>query len=295
MSVRVLDVAQGSPAWHAARARRYGASELPQIAGLSGSAARVWRGKLGAPEQLSALWLELGHLLEPWALQLWSRETGRDVQPGPVLVQDRGWLLASWDGASGDEPVEAKIRGMGAPDRAAWGEETIPAAVELQVRQQAALGAELTGRWPEAAHVSCLLLDGYGLTHRVYRIALTPERREEWGDVWAPYAPRWHAAYVLPRVPPPDATAADVAVLVEPGRVQQRDATADELALVARLAELDAARAAADRAARAATKARDEVRDALARSLGPGACVPGVRWASRRNQRPTLKLETDHE
>lgn len=283
--------AQGSDHWHALRAQRYGASETPQIGRLGGSEARVWRSKLGQREQLQALYLELGHLLEPWALRLWSDAARRDVEPGPVLVEQDGWLLASLDGASRGEPVEAKFVGRGNPAYDLWTAETVPAAVELQVRQQAALAEGYLGRRIEAAHVTALLLDAYGITHRTYRIELTAERREQWADVWAPYPARWHAAYVETRTPPPDAEAADVAVFVEPTSVRRREATDEELALVAQLAAAEAERKAKAAEARAADKARDTIRDDLARRVGPTATIPGLVWKARRNLDPILTLE----
>ena len=293
MTVALLDVPQGSRRWLDARRCRYGASELPQIGGLTGRQAHVWRAKLGQPEQMSALWLELGHVLEPWALQLWARATGRTVEPGPVLYQERGWLLASLDGASNGEPVEAKVRGMGAPDWRAWTEETIPGAVELQVRQQAALAEAHLDRRLDAGHVSAVLLTGYGVEHRTYRIALTPERREEWADLWAPYPARWHAAYVATRTPPPDAEAADVAVPVEPTSVRRREATDQERRLIEALAAAEEKRRALAAVAAAATRERDSLRSALAVSLGPDATVPGLTWQPRKGHDPILQLEPE--
>lgn len=289
--VRAFRCAQGSREWHELRAKRYGASETPQIGGLTGRQARVWRAKLGQPEELAALYLELGHLLEPWALQKWSAVMRRPVKPGPVLAELDGWLLASLDGISGGEPVEAKVVTRGAPDFDAWTAETVPAAKELQVRQQAALAEVYLGRRLEAAHITAIILDGYGVEHRTYRIALTAERRESWSDLWAPYPARWHAEYVATRRPPPDAEAADVAVLVEPTSVRRREATPEEATLVARLAEAEAARKTAAAVASAAVKERDAVRDTLARSVGPAATVPGVQWKTRRGLPPLFTLE----
>ena len=115
MPVRVLTCPQGSPAWHAARRRRYGASELPQIAPLSGSQARVWRGKLGQPEELDARFLEVGHALEPLALRWWAEDTGREVERGPVLAETEGWLLSSWDGGAPVSPPNRTARPLGNP------------------------------------------------------------------------------------------------------------------------------------------------------------------------------------
>lgn len=298
MTVRLLDVPQGSPAWLAARRQRYGASELAPIGGVESyqTAADVWRSKLGHPRERGAdLWLRIGHALEPLALELAREALGPTTLRGAVLFQDRGWLLASLDDAldmPAPEPIDAKVRGAGSPDWTLYQDEAIPFSTQLQLLQQAALIAELTGTWPEAAHVSALLGDRYGWTHRLYRLALTPERLDLWRDVWAPYPGRWHRRYVEGREPPPDATMADVAVLVEPVRVQQREATPDEAALLVALVEAEAARKEAARLTREALAARDAARDALALSLGPDAVVPGVRWASRRNLTPILKLET---
>ena len=293
-SVLAHPAPQGSPAWHALRRLRYGASETPQIAGLGGSARRIWRAKLSAPEALDpkvALSMELGHLLEPWALELWARATGRTVQQGPVLYEERGWLAASLDGASDGEPVEAKVVTLGAPDIDQWGDETVPGAKELQVRQQAMLMERHLGRRIEAAHLTAVFLTGHGVEHRTYRVELTAERREQWADVWAPYPGRWHTAYVLGRVPPPDATAADVAVLVEPTSVTSREATDEELALVAALAAAEAEREAKAAEAAAAVRARDKLRHDLARRLGPDHTIPGLTWKARRNHPPLLTLE----
>jgi hypothetical protein len=291
MTVRSLYLAQGSPEWLAARRTRYGASETPQIAGLTGSAARVWRSKLDRAEELDALYLELGHVLEPWALRLWGRATGRDIEPGAVLAEEGGLLLASLDGASRGEPVEAKARLRGSPDWDAWAEDAIPGGVEVQVRQQAHLAEGYLGARLEAAHVSAILLDGWSVEHRVYRVELTPERRDQWADVWVPYIHRWHTHYILGRRPPPDATAQDVAVLVEPIRVRRREATPEEAALVAQLIEAEAARKTAAAAEAAATKARDAIKGDLARRIGPDSTIPGLRWQPIKGQKPRLNLE----
>ena len=289
-AVVALPLQQGSDAWLEARRSKYGASETPQIGRLTGREARVWRSKLGEPEELDALWLSLGHLLEPWALRLWSDVQRRDVEPGAVLAETDGMLLASLDGASRGEPVECKVRCKGAPDWDAWTADTIPAGVELQVRQQAALAERYLGRRLEAAHVSAILLNGYGIEHRVYRVALTPTRRDEWADLWVPYVGQWHDKYVVGRVPPPDAEVSDVAVLVEPERTTRRDPTADELALLAELVTAETERKARAQTASEAERARDRVRDDLARRLGPDHTIPGLTWKRwGKNLRLTLE------
>ncbi len=296
MPVRVLTCPQGSPAWHAARRRRYGASELPQIAALSGSQARVWRGKLGQPEELDARFLEVGHALEPLALRWWAEDTGREVEHGPVLAETEGWLLSSWDGGApvsprAREPVEVKVIARGNPHFEDWTEDTIPGHVDLQVRQQLHLGEIEAGRHLDAGHVIALFLDGYGVKPRIYRLAQTTERREEFAEVWAPYPAQWHAAFVATRTPPPDAITSDVAVLVEPVRVTRRDATEHERALVEALATAEAERKAAARVASEAEKARNAIRDDLARRVGPDATVDGIHWKARKGHDPILQLE----
>lgn len=289
--IRLLPHPQGSPAWHAWRRRRYGASETPRIAGLTGRAASVWRAKLGQPETLDARYLEIGHALEPLALRWWGEEMRRDVQPGPVLAEVDGWLLASLDGASDGEPVEAKFVGMGNPHYSAWTEEAIPRSVEIQGLQQAMLAEGYLGRRLDAFHVAAIILGGYGATPRFYRVPLTPERRDEWGDVWAPYPARWHTAFVASRTPPPDAVAADVAVLVDTVSVRVREPREGEAELLAALAAADAERAARAKAAREAEAARDALRSDLARRLGPDARIPGVLWKARKGHDPLLTLE----
>lgn len=297
MTVSIANVAQGSPEWLALRLRHYGASETPAIAGLSPyqTAAEVWRAKRGHPRARPAadLVMRIGHALEPLALELAAEALGPTTLRGAVLVQDGGLLLASLDTAleQGLEPIDAKVRGAGSPDYQHYQDESIPASTALQLMQQAALIAELSGRWPEAAHVSALLGDRYGWTHRLYRMAIGAEERDRWCDQWAPYVPRWHRLYIDGERVPPDAVAEDVAVLVEPTRVQRREATDEEVALVEALAVAEAERAAADRAAREATARRDVVRDDLARRLGPATTIPRLTWKARRNHPPILTLE----
>lgn len=290
-NVRAFTYPQGSPAWLDLRTRRYGASETPQITGLSGKQTRVWRAKLGQPEEVDGLYIEMGHLLEPWALRLWARQMGRDVQPGPVLAEDGGWLLASLDGASDGEPVEAKFVGMGNPAYQAWTTETIPQAVDIQGRQQAMLSEGYLGRRIDAYHVTALILSGFGVAHHVYRIPLTAERREEWAEVYAPYPGQWHADYVLSRQPPPDATAQDVAVLVDTVSVTLREPREGETDLVAQLVAADAERARLAKVAREAEAVRDAIRSDLARRLGPDARIPGLLWKARKGLNPLLSLE----
>ena len=299
MSVRILDIPQGSPAWHAARRRRYGASELPKLAGLCpyGGPVDVWRGKRGVrvPKSGNALHMRVGHALEGLARELWTEETGASAEPGPVIAEVDGWLLASLDHWSADrEPIDAKVRFRGGPDWHLWSESTIPEDVALQLVQQALLVEQLTGRHLDAAHVAALIGDAFGLRFMAARLPLTCERRELHAEL-AATVPAWHAAYVLGDAIPEDAAWQDVAATVDTVAVTTREPTEAEAALIAQWAAAEAALTEANRAANAAKAARDEVKNELARSLGPKETVPGVRWAPHRAHGPQLKLTNPKE
>lgn len=304
MTVHLFPHPQGSPAWLAMRGPRadggawYGASETRVTGGYGsygGAMGRLWAlkatGHQDPPDAATRRMYREGHAMEGPALAVWAEETRREVRPGPTLYQDGGFLSASLDGAAGWEPVEAKWVTAGNPDYDLWTEEAIPFGVELQVLQQAALVEEHIGARIEAGHVVAAILGRWGVDYRVYRIALTPERRDLWGDLWGDYPERWHAAYVRTRTPPPDADADDVAVLVDPIRVRRRDATPEELAMVAAFAAADAERARLAKIAREAEATCDDARDKLARHLGPDVLLPGLTHRSRKGCSPRLTLE----
>ena len=289
------DLPQGSAGWHQLRRARVGSSEVSIIGERSpyGTQGEVWAYKRGAPvkDRPRDLYLRVGHALEQLAAELLAEQLGVSLAPGLVIAEERGLMLASQDRRAGGVPVECKVRFRGAPDYGHWTPESIPGHVDVQLTQAVLLHEQLTGQRIDVAHVSALLGDAYGLTHRTYEVEMTPARRETWLDLWRPTVTAWWRAYVLTGERPPDATHEDVAVLVSGSTTTRRDATPEEEVLLEQLRGLDAARADADKAAREATKTRNAVRDELARALGPDHTIPGLSWQATGRGKFCLRLE----
>jgi predicted phage-related endonuclease len=112
--LKLLDCHQGDPAWHAARAKHFTASEAPAAAGVSKYTTRaelMWQKATGvAPEptpQKQALF-DKGHAAERAACPIAEEVIGDILFPRTATVEIEGLsLLASMDGMTepmGDEP-----------------------------------------------------------------------------------------------------------------------------------------------------------------------------------------------
>lgn len=302
--VRQLNLPQGSPEWLLVRRNAIGASEHGAIAGLSRykRPGQVWAAKLGRWKPgKRELWQEIGHMLERPVAQLWAQTAGAELQPGPVLAEVGGRLLASLDlrgtMPAGDRRVQiiedTKVRFLDvAPDGHLWSETSYPEDIRRQLLAGADLLERFTGERVELGVCVALLINRYGPVLRHYVVERTPEVRDEWNDLLAPAARAWWG-WVETETPPPDATIDDVALVAsEASEVIERTPTDDEMALVAKLVAAKVEAKAARAALSAAVAREEEEASRVARALGPKGCWPGVvGWVpGRRYTRPAVEV-----
>lgn len=109
----VIDLEQGTPAWHAWRRDGIGASDAPAIMGECPwkSAERLLREKCGdpgGPRQNAAM--ARGARLEPEARRSYVASTGNDVTPACLQSSRISWLRASVDGIGFDSNALVEIK-----------------------------------------------------------------------------------------------------------------------------------------------------------------------------------------
>jgi predicted phage-related endonuclease len=109
--MKILDVVQGSPEWHAARGLSHGASEAPAMMGASSRCTRseLVRMKATGDQKEFSDWVRdnlllRGHEVEDFARAEIEHEIGEDLYPG-TATDDEDYLLASPDGATMDGTV----------------------------------------------------------------------------------------------------------------------------------------------------------------------------------------------
>lgn len=105
--MKILDVVQGSPEWHAARAKHNCASDAPTMMGVGKYMTRdelIRARATGGTREVSAELQRLydnGHAAEARARTLLEAELGEDLYPA-TIADDAEWLLASYDGITMD-------------------------------------------------------------------------------------------------------------------------------------------------------------------------------------------------
>lgn len=143
----LVDLRQGSPAWHAWRQAGLGGSDAAAILGVSPhkSARRLWEERTGRAEREEQTFaMRRGLRLEPLARRLYEKKSGRTMRPVCVQHDELPWLRASLDGMDlwGARVLEIKCPHID-NHRAALSGELAP-EFEAQVQHQlAATGAEL--------------------------------------------------------------------------------------------------------------------------------------------------------
>lgn len=135
--MKILNVAQGSPEWLAARAQYRAASEAPAMMNASSKLSRaelVRMKALGLEKEFSG-WvqkhlLDKGHEVEALARPIVEHMIGEELYP-VTATDDAGYLLASLDGLTMDEAVifehkawneelAESVRNNIVPDENAW-------------------------------------------------------------------------------------------------------------------------------------------------------------------------------
>jgi putative phage-type endonuclease len=112
--MRLVDLKQNTPEWHAFRREHIGSSDIAAIVGLSPWKSRhdVWEDKvLGKTNFESTYAMERGKTLEPIARERYIKETSIEVEPAVCESSKHPFFMTSLDGLSKDKKrvVEIKI------------------------------------------------------------------------------------------------------------------------------------------------------------------------------------------
>lgn len=181
-------VRQRTPEWHAARRAGIGSSDIPVIAGESSyrSPYTLWAEKTGLlapdePDADQAELFEIGHLMEPVLLELYTRRTGRHARRAPVMRThpELPWANASLDATA---PVRRIVEAKWS-HATRWGAAGIPDDVLLQVHwQMFVIGWDvadviaLVGRTPRVVEIvrdNGLIDEVVGLASEFWRLVET--------------------------------------------------------------------------------------------------------------------------
>ena len=195
----IIQLAQGSPEWHAYRQSRRNASESAAVLGLSPwmTPYQLWLVKTGRTETRVTQAMQRGTDLEPLARAAYEDQTGLVMQP---LVLEAGGYSASLDGMTleGDLVLEIKcpLRGTRSDLWQDVQSGQVPAYYGIQVQHQLMVsGADLAHLW---------VFDGSkGILHAIERDADAMERIQAGWDAFEQY---------LTADTPPPLSVADTAV-----------------------------------------------------------------------------------
>lgn len=138
--MKIIDVKQGSPEWHALRRTHIGASECAAIMGQDPykSAYQIWRNKVFGEPTVDNYAMKQGRELEPVARKLLEEIMGIEFPPVTCISEGYPWMMASLDGLSAENtvleikcPLEATFSKLMANDGL-----TIPATWQWQIQHQ---------------------------------------------------------------------------------------------------------------------------------------------------------------
>jgi putative phage-type endonuclease len=103
--MKILNVKQGTPEWHEARACRFTASEAPVMMGVSKHTSRdelIRMKATGSEKEVSDFVqkriFDKGHAVEDTARTITEELIGEDLYPVTGVHDEHDWLLASFDG-----------------------------------------------------------------------------------------------------------------------------------------------------------------------------------------------------
>ena len=179
MSAQIIQLVQGSAAWHEHRRGLRNASETPAVLGLSPwlTPYQLWLLKTGRAEPVVNEAMRRGTALEPAARAAYEVKTGQVMQP---LVLQNGLYSASLDGMTlpGELIVEIKCpyKGHGSALWRAIEGGDVPPYYAAQIQHQLMVSG--------AAHAHLWVFDGQqGLLHVIEPEAEAAERiRAAWDD-----------------------------------------------------------------------------------------------------------------
>ncbi len=128
----------GSPAWLLAHKGRYGSNDVSTIMGVNRhkSRMRLWAEMTERTERedLSSLpHIRRGTLLEPIVLQLFAKETGKEILPSPGLVQHPtlSCVAITPDAMTDDGQAVVEVKTVGMHMRRTW-MDGVPLGVHVQ-------------------------------------------------------------------------------------------------------------------------------------------------------------------
>lgn len=102
---------QGSPAWHALRANKIGASDAACILGIGfKSAEKLWREKLGLDEVYVNEAMKRGSTLEPKARKAFEDIIGHKFSAAVYIHDENQWMMASLDGINAEKTALLEIK-----------------------------------------------------------------------------------------------------------------------------------------------------------------------------------------
>ncbi len=116
--MKVIELTQGSTAWHEWRLKGIGASEAPMVTGISTykSAHRLWQEKLGIvvddPEKMKFVF-EKGHKIEAQARAYFELMNDKDCPPICLEMDEYPFIRASLDGYNAQENFALEIKYVG--------------------------------------------------------------------------------------------------------------------------------------------------------------------------------------
>ncbi len=112
MPYKIIQLQQGTEAWHAWRRQGIGASDAPTIMGENPWKKRealLLEKQLGTVVEQTHV-MRRGHKLEPFARKEYETNLNRKVSPQCMQSTQHAWLLASVDGLSDDGSVVVEIK-----------------------------------------------------------------------------------------------------------------------------------------------------------------------------------------
>lgn len=169
-------------------------SEIAHVTGIGPFAApmQVWEAKVYGLDTIPNETLEIGHLLEPVAAELFARRTGKRLRTSTTIEHPRHrWMGATPDRLVEGESTLVECKAVGVGSAPFWGEEgsdEIPDHYRAQVEWQ----LEVTGL--QRAAVAALI----GTELRVYWIDRDPDLARALVDA----GQRWWFRHVVAEVPP---------------------------------------------------------------------------------------------
>lgn len=144
--MRIINLPQGSPAWHDWRADGIGASEAAAVIGESpyDTPEQLWLRKTGQiPEKDNPWGFNHGHRIEPIALAAWEDFTGESAMPVCIQSDQHSFLRASLDGLTICRKILVEIKAPNEDDHALAVAGRVPRKYWIQMQHQSMTAPEV--------------------------------------------------------------------------------------------------------------------------------------------------------